>query len=145
LILLLFIIGKTPIENQTKPKSLKGNFLSINGERIRYFQNGNGKDILMIHGTPGSLEDCDSLVDSLAKDYRVTVFDRLGHGYSSSKHYNYHLRENVDLVNIIIDSLHLKNPLLVGHSYGGSTLVHYAVHHANEKKLQMIIIDPPLL
>ena len=95
----LFLIGivflsYTNIGNLTVKDNPKYQFLTIGNEKIRVSQKGSGSDILLIHGTPGSIEDWNEIIDTLAQNYRVTAFDRLGHGYSSSNQYTYHLKEN---------------------------------------------------
>ena len=101
-------------------------------------------DILLIHGTLlGRLKTGMKFIDTLAQNYRVTAFDRLGHGYSSSNEYTYHLKENAILVENLVKQLNLKSPLIVGHSYGGSIAAFMAV---NSKliDIEYVIIDSPL-
>lgn len=143
---LLFIIGflgYTNLGNLSIGESPQNSFLKINDETIRFSQNGKGKDILLIHGTPGSIEDWIHIVDTLSKNFRVTSFDRFGHGFSSSNNYTYHLKDNAELVEKLIKKLQLKDPLIIGHSYGGSTAAQMAVNSRN-KNLRYIIIDSPL-
>ena len=121
----------------------KHQFLTIGKEKIRYYQQGKGKDILLIHGTPGSIEDWKFIMDSLSQNYRVTAFDRLGHGFSSVNHYNYNIKDNTVLVEKLMNELNITSPLIVGHSYGGSISAYLAVN-SNIKNAQYIIIDSPL-
>lgn len=118
-------------------------YLEVDDNRIRFVQAGEGKDILLIHGTPGSIEDWNPIIKSLAKTYRVTAFDRLGHGYSTTKNYTYHLKDNAELVKKIIQKLNLQSPMIVGHSYGGSTIAYLLANHYNDS-LKYMIIDSPL-
>ncbi|WP_146194234.1 alpha/beta fold hydrolase [Brumimicrobium oceani] len=117
-------------------------FINIGYEEIRFLQKGEGKDILLIHGTPGSIEDWNEIFDSLAKSFRVTAFDRLGHGFSSKRDYSYDLASNADLAEKLILQLNLNSPLIVGHSYGGSVATYMAVH-ADTKDREYLIIDSP--
>ena len=66
------------------PEGLKGRYVEVKGNRIRYSQTGAGQDILLIHGCPGSLEDWEPVAESLSRKYRVTAYDRPGHGYSDA-------------------------------------------------------------
>jgi len=143
ILLSFYVLGALNIGNVTKPKTFKGSFISIDGERIRYFQKGSGKDILLIHGTPGSIEDWNYLIDSLAIDHRVTAFDREGQGFSSANIYQYHIKENAVLIKRLIDTLALKSPLLIGHSYGGSSLANFATQ-SKDTLIKYVFIDPPL-
>ena len=147
LLLVLFITGKVSSESYKEgslafSKTWQGQFMDINGEKVRYIQQGTGKDILLIHGTPGSIEDWQPLLDTLSKNYRVTAFDRLGHGFSTARNYNYTIKENVELTNQIIDKLSLDHILIVGHSYGGSIAAHIATTHHPKIDSYIIIASP---
>ena len=143
ILLIIVLLGYTNLGNLSVNENQENHFLEIGKEKIRYSQKGNGKDILLIHGTPGSLEDWNTIVDSLSQNYRVTTFDRLGHGFSSSNQYTYHLKDNAILVEDLIKKLNLKSPLIVGHSYGGSISAYLAVN-SDLKNIEYIIIDSPL-
>ncbi len=147
LILALVIIGKT----QTKSFELgslsltqdwKGKFIDIHGEKIRYLQQGKGQDILLIHGTPGSIEDWQPIIDSLSTAHRVTVFDRPGHGFSTATDYHYTIAENAELANQLIDTLELDSVIVVGHSYGGSVAAHMATTKNNKIQSYIIVASP---
>ncbi len=146
LVLVLIVLGYTNLGNLSTTKNRENVFVNIENEKIRILQKGSGKDILLIHGSPGLIEDWNSIFDSLAKNYRVTAFDRLGHGYSSSNTYTYHIKDNAILAEKLIARLGLKNPLIVGHSYGGSTAAYMATHSDLKyiKYIKYVIIDSPL-
>ncbi len=143
LILIVILLGYTNLGNLSKIDDSKYIYVNINNENIRVFQKGTGRDILFIHGSPGIIEDWHHIIDSLAEKYRITAFDRPGHGFSSSKKYTYHIKDNAVLAESLIDQLGLKKPLIVGHSYGGSTAAYMALN-TKRKDLEYIIIDSPL-
>ncbi len=142
-VLMLTFLGYTNLGNLSPDQNQEYTFVNIGNENIRILQKGSGRDILFIHGSPGLIEDWNDVFDTLAQNYRVTAFDRLGHGYSSSNEYTYHIQDNAVLVEQLIVALKLKNPLIVGHSYGGSTAAYMATH-SELKDLKYIIIDSPL-
>ena len=142
-LLALIFLGYSNIGNLSTDETQENHYLKIGNERIRFLQKGNGKDILLIHGTPGSIEDWSEIIDTLSESYRVTVFDRLGHGLSSANDYTYHIKDNAILAEKLIKQLDLESPLVVGHSYGGSIVAHMAVN-SKLKNLDYIIIDSPL-
>ncbi|MEW7289434.1 alpha/beta fold hydrolase [Aquimarina sp. 2304DJ70-9] len=143
LLIVITFLGYTNLGNLSDNQNPLTTFVTIGNENIRISQKGSGKDILFVHGSPGLIEDWNDIVDALAKDYRVTSFDRPGHGFSSSNDYTYHIKDNAILAEQLISQLELKNPLIVGHSYGGSTAAYMATH-SSLKGLQYIIIDSPL-
>ncbi len=124
-------------------QNLKTSYIKVGSNKIRYFQKGKGKDILLIHGMPGSIEDWKKIINPLSENFRVTAFDRLGHGHSSAKNYTYHINDNAILVEQLIETLKLDNPFIIGHSYGGSIVANLA-EKAQFKNHQFMIIDSPL-
>ncbi len=144
IIILLLLINFSGLEKKANIKSLpNARFIKINNEKIRFLQKGTGKDILLIHGTPGSIEDWDTITADLSTKYRVTAFDRLGHGYSSANNYSYHIKDNATAIKELVHQLNLQSPLVVGHSYGGSIIAHMATKEIL-KNVNYIIIDSPL-
>ncbi len=143
ILLFIAILGQTEIGNRYEGDVEGFKFVNLLGESIRYIQQGAGHDILLIHGTPGSIEDWRLLMDSLVGSFRVTAFDRPGQGYSSSMEYEYHIIENASMVIELIDKLNLESPIIVGHSYGGSTIAHLLTSHYDDD-LSYIMIDAPL-
>jgi 3-oxoadipate enol-lactonase len=57
-------------------------YLTIDGLRFHYAQDGQGTDLLLIHGLGGSLHDWDSCVPEFARYHRVTRWDARGFGES---------------------------------------------------------------
>ncbi len=146
--LALFIVGKINTTsfkegNLKHTQSWQGQFIDIGNEKIRYVQKGEGQDVLLIHGTPGSIEDWQPIIDSLSTAYRVTAFDRPGHGFSTANTYDYTIKDNVNIVNGIINALRLDSVVVVGHSYGGSIAAHMATMK-NDKVKSYIIVASPL-
>jgi pimeloyl-ACP methyl ester carboxylesterase len=134
-IMLIFSIAGIVSRDMTKiPEDFEGKYLEISGIKIRYFQLGKGQDILFIHGVPGSLEDWEPIISSLSSNYRVTVYDRPGHGYSSAERIGYNLKHNANIALGLINELHLENVIVVGHSYGGSVIMALAVRNPHQIK-----------
>ncbi len=142
LFLVSILLGQSNLGNLSQNENNKDTFITIGDEKIRYLQKGEGKDILFIHGTPGSIEDWKELIDSLSQNFRVTAFDRLGHGYSSANKYTYHLKDNADLAEQLIENMKLNSPLIVGHSYGGCVATYMAVNSKSIER-EYVIIDSP--
>jgi len=134
-IMLIFsIVGITSKDMIRIPEDFEGKYIEISGIKIRYNQIGKGHDILLIHGVPGSIEDWEPVISSLSSNYRVTVYDRPGHGYSSAEKIGYNLEHNANIALGLISELHLKNVIVVGHSYGGSVIMALAVRNPDQIK-----------
>ena len=57
-------------------------FTSVDGVRLHYAQDGQGTDLILIHGLGGSLRDWDAYVPALAPHHRVLRWDVRGFGDS---------------------------------------------------------------
>ncbi len=117
--ILLIIVGIASRDRVGIPAGFAGSYLDLDGEKIRYVQKGAGRDVLLIHGLPGSIEDWDPVIDRLAARYRVTAYDRPGFGFSSDNAAPHTLAANADTAVKLIEKLGLANAVVVGHSYGG--------------------------
>jgi pimeloyl-ACP methyl ester carboxylesterase len=112
------VVGALQKPNTKIPADLAGTHVDVRGLPLRVLQRGTGRDVLFIHGSPGSLEDWSPLFESLAGAFRLTAYDRPGHGYSGDAgRYSYQF--NADTALALIDALKLQHVIVVGHSYGG--------------------------
>lgn len=134
----LAVAGATYAPNTEMPPSVPGRHLEILGVPIRVDQRGAGRDILFIHGSPGSVEDGRPIIDPLAQDYRVTAYDRPGNGYSGDSG-RYSLDYNASIALELIHALGLKRVVVVGHSYGGSTALAMALRDDPEVASYVIL------
>ncbi|MGH7436726.1 MAG: alpha/beta fold hydrolase, partial [Polyangiaceae bacterium] len=113
-------VGALYTPDTTIPQGAAGALVTVRDVPLRVAQSGKGRDVLLIHGSPGSIEDWGQVVTALSASYHVTVFDRPGQGYSGDPG-QYSFAYNADTALALIEALHLDHVLVVGHSYGGST------------------------
>jgi pimeloyl-ACP methyl ester carboxylesterase len=97
----------------------------------------------MIHGNAGSVDDWDfKSMGQLCHDHRLIAIDRPGHGKSDrpdDKAATLHYQAR--LVHEALGQLGVTRPVLVGHSWGGSLALAYAVDYPNE--LSAIVLLAP--
>jgi len=62
----------------------RGNFITVDGVRLHYLEQGDGPVLLLLHGNGVTAEDYRNagLLERLARTRRVIAFDRPGFGYS---------------------------------------------------------------
>ena len=106
--------------NTDIPEGARGRHVRVNGVPVRVVQQGSGRDVLLIHGSPGSLEDWQPVMDAIGGSMRVTAYDRPGHGYSGDTG-KYSYEDNADVALALVEALQLEHVVAVGHSYGGTT------------------------
>jgi pimeloyl-ACP methyl ester carboxylesterase len=123
---LLVLLSYSYRKDLTIPDNLSGKYIEINGTKLRVFQKGAGPNVLFLHGSIGSLEDFETVIP-LLDNYRVTTFDRIGHGFSELPPHPATIASNAQYTSDLINKLQLTNVILVGHSYGGSIALKMAI------------------
>lgn len=108
-----------------------GRFVDVGGARIHYVEQGQGPALLLIHGLGGHARHfTHSVVERLARDYRVVVMDRPGSGHSTrARGASAGPLSQARTVAEFIRTLGLDRPLLVGHSLGGAVALAVALEH----------------
>ena len=93
--------------------------------------NANGRPILFIHGfSQGGYAWSRQLNSDLANDYRLIAMDMRGHGESEKPRDSYgDSKAWADDVNAVIKALDLRDPILVGWSYGPLVILDYIRHY----------------
>ncbi len=112
-----------------RAETREGAFVTVDGLQVHYLQMGQGPDLVLIHGASGSLREFTfHLMPELAKTYRVLALDRPGFGLSDPLANGetglaaqaHHLRMAAGLLGATA-------PVVVGHSYGGSVALAWAL------------------
>lgn len=137
-VLLLALFGSTYLKDSTIPDGILGHHLEVNGSKIRYLQQGSGQDVLFVHGSIGNLEDFETVTPLLTK-YRVTSFDRIGHGYSANPVGKATIANNARYTEALMKHLQLTDVIVVGHSYGGSVALQMALNRQVPIKALVLI------
>lgn len=125
-----YLLGHYYAPDLTITSPYSGESIEIDGVKIRYLQRGSGPDVVLIHGSMGNIEDWERLIPALSKSYRVTAFDRIGHGFSSGYDRFAGITVNAVMARKLIDKLNLHDVVVVGHGYGGSIALRMAVEHS---------------
>lgn len=102
----------------------------LSGDRsIAYAQRGDGPDCLLIHGTLMTLEEpWLAIGPALADEFKVSMVDRPGHGLSKRRRLvDASPWRQAELLRELADVIGLQRPILVGHSFGGTVALAYAL------------------
>jgi pimeloyl-ACP methyl ester carboxylesterase len=118
-----------------------GEYVAVDGARLRYRVHGSGQAVVLLHGTALSLEDFDVFFqDSKLHGLRTIAFDRPGYGFSDwPAGESLTLELNVRLLDGALRRLGVERPILVGHSLGGAVALRYAVEHPDRLKALTLI------
>lgn len=113
-----------------------GQLVSVDGGSIHYLDLGpkDARPIVMIHGLSGQMQHCTyGLTAELEGDFRLIVLDRPGCGYSTRETTGHgQLTEQGRMIWEALDKLDVKQPLLVGHSLGGSVSLAMALQRPDD-------------
>ena len=110
-------------------------YLTINGFRHHYIDEGRGEPIILLHGNPSWSFMYRKLISALRSDYRVIAPDYMGCGLSDkpeSDKYSYSLEQRVlDLEQLLGDLGISTDITLVMHDWGGPIGMAYAGRHVS--------------
>ena len=107
--------------------------------KLFYRESGEGQPLIILHGLFGSSDNWMSVTKELALTYKVYVLDARNHG--QSPHDDVHSYETMaaDLKEFI-DDHKIENPILIGHSMGGKTIMRFAAEYKNSAD-KIIVVD----
>jgi pimeloyl-ACP methyl ester carboxylesterase len=132
-IVLNWTYGRLPAE--PKPR---GSFVSVDGLKIHYIERtGQGAPIVLLHGLPGTAEDWNEVTPLLA-GRRTIAIDRPGFGYSSGGYVKFD--RQIEIIDAVLHRLHVSQPIIVGHSYGGTIALAFAERHPSELR-GLVLVD----
>jgi pimeloyl-ACP methyl ester carboxylesterase len=115
--------------------------IDVNGIRLNVFQLGAGPDLVLVHGLGANLAFWHlGVLRLLGERFRVTIFDQRGHGYSGMPASGYAPVDMAADLGGLLDALDIGRAHLVGHSYGGSVVLNYAVRHP-ERVVSLTLAD----
>lgn len=114
------------------------------GRYVKYGVKGEGKALVMVHGTPWSSFNLRHLIQELSGTYTVYFFDLLGYGESEKSDGDVSLGVQNKLLDALINHWGIESPLVVGHDFGGTTVLR---NHILDKRdfSKIVLIDPVAL
>jgi non-heme chloroperoxidase len=102
----------------------------------------NGQPIVFSHGWPLNSDSWESQMIFLANQgYRVIAHDRRGHGRSSQPWDGNDMDHYADDLSTVIETLNLKNAVLVGFSTGGGEVARYVGRHGTSRVAKVALIS----
>jgi non-heme chloroperoxidase len=118
------------------------------GTEIYYKDWGKGPVVTFSHGWPLSSDAWDGQMLFLVQNgFRVVAHDRRGHGRSSQASSGNDMNGYANDLAAVIETLDLKNAMLVGHSTGGGEVVRYIGNHGTKRVAKVVLIAavPPIM
>jgi pimeloyl-ACP methyl ester carboxylesterase len=117
--------------------------IAANGLSFHVQQQGDGPDVVLIHGLTGDLSIwyLSQTMSTLARTHRVTAYDLRGHGYSDAPAEGYTSLDHARDLFAVCNALEIDRPRLVGHSFGAVIAVHAAVIEPD--RVEALVLSDP--
>ena len=111
---------------------------------IKYIQYGNnkGKELVLLHGWGQNIEMMLPVGNGLKDKYHITIKDLPGFGESSEPTIAFTLYDYYECIKELLDRLKVKNPTMIGHSFGGRISIIYS---ALEKTEKLVLLSSPFI
>jgi pimeloyl-ACP methyl ester carboxylesterase len=137
----------TRLMNRIKPP--RGRFIDVGGFRQHIVEMGHSRDagslpVVLLHGSGCNLEDMDmALGAQLAARHRVILVDRPGAGFSVRKAGEGDTPDyQAAVLRRVLDQLGIDRAILVGHSWGGTLALTFALDYP-DRVAGLVVIAPP--
>ena len=112
---------------------------NISGVDLHYEVAGDGPDVLLLHGWGQNIAMMQPLMDYLSPWFRVWNFDLPGGaGTSSEPPTPWTVYDYTDMLHTFITQHDIKNPILIGHSFGGRLSIIYAAKYQTAQKVVLL-------
>ena len=108
--------------------------------KLFYKQVGeNGTPIIILHGIFGSSDNWLTIGKVLGETHQIFIIDQRNHGQSPrSEDFDYNVM--AEDLREFIDDHKIDNPILLGHSMGGKTVMQFAMNYP-DRFSKMIVVD----
>jgi len=113
--------------------------VTIKGLDINYERKGEGTPLLVLHGWGASSESWQKVQENLS-GFELIIPDLPGFGESDDPPEPWTIKDYLNFIQVFIEKLNLDEFYLVGHSFGGSLAVKFAIT-APDKVKKIILID----
>jgi len=111
------------------------------GTHIYYKEWGTGQPVVFSHGWPLNADAWESQMVFLASNgYRTIAHDRRGHGRSDQPSGGNEMDTYADDLATLIETLDLKDAVLVGYSIGGGEVARYIGRHGTSRVAKAVLV-----
>ncbi len=111
----------------------------INNTKINYifYDNKSKTNLVFLHGWGQNIEMMMGVAKPFCKKYNVLILDLPGFGESNEPTEVWSVYDYANMLDELLKKLNIKNPILIGHSFGGKVSLCYAIKY-NPKKIVLL-------
>ncbi len=102
-----------------------------------FYENKSKESLVFLHGWGQNIEMMMGLAKPFVKKYNVLILDLPGFGSSAEPDNVWSIYDYAEMLDLVLKELKIKNPILIGHSFGGKISLCYAIKY-NPKKIVLL-------
>jgi pimeloyl-ACP methyl ester carboxylesterase len=115
--------------------------IKIGTVNTRYWMEGDGSPVILIHGISNSVEDWLLNFNVLAEQHRVYALDMIGHGRTDKPlSASYQMPDLARFLKDFMDALQVTSAHLIGHSLGGAIALMLAINNPTYVN-KLVLVD----
>ena len=114
--------------NAPKTKGMRM-YTEVDGVKIRYITEGEGENVLLLHGWGGKLESFQPVFNALKQDFKVTAIDFPAHGESEEPPIPWDVDDFADFTVKLMGGLGIEKCHVAAHSFGGRVAIAMSTKH----------------
>ena len=114
---------------------------TVFGQKICYYDLGNGPPLLLIHGLGGDADEWVFCMKDLSSSHRVIAIDLLGFGRSDKPLIHYTIHGFVEVLEHFLNALAIERISLMGSSLGGWIATAFTLNFP-QRTDKLILVDP---
>lgn len=114
--------------------------LNIDGLDVNYISEGEGKDVIVLHGWGCNIDTVMPIVNILKEKYRVHAIDLPGFGKSEKPKDVMNSFDYVEIVRGLMNKLDIKKATFAGHSFGGKLSIIMGSKYPTQVE-KLVLID----
>jgi 4,5:9,10-diseco-3-hydroxy-5,9,17-trioxoandrosta-1(10),2-diene-4-oate hydrolase len=116
-------------------------YIQVASVKTRYWMDGEGSPVLLLHGLMNSVEFWLLNFSELAEHHRVYAVDLIGHGKTDKPlSFSYDIDELANFVIRFMDAIEVDRVDLIGHSLGGWITLKIAINHPSYVN-KLVLVD----
>lgn len=114
--------------------------VKVNGYNINYEVLGSGYPVVLVHGWLTDIESMRPIAEGLKDSFQVYLVDVIGFGKSDLPKEPLNSNKFGEFLRDFLKAVKIKNPVLIGHSNGGRTIIN-AVGRRIVQPKKIVLID----